>query len=77
MGQPSFFDNVRDRISGIAWRVYLWGVRMTEAEFLAEHERQAVEHMRTLDLPKCPRCQVDRQLLYRCPHCQSLESASQ
>lgn len=24
---------------------------------------------------KCPRCQVDRQVLYRCPHCGSLEAA--
>jgi len=43
MSQPSFFDNVREFIAGLAWHVYLWGARMSEEEFLAEHERQAVE----------------------------------
>jgi hypothetical protein len=38
--------------------------------------RNGMRAKRELDLPKCPRCEVDRQLLYRCPHCQSLESAS-
>ena len=49
MGQPSFFDNVREFIARLAWRVYLWGARMTEEEFLAEHERQAVEQIRAAD----------------------------
>ena len=49
MAQPSFFDNVREFIAGIAWHVYLWGARMTEKEFLIEHERQAVEQIRAAD----------------------------
>ena len=40
----------------------------------AWHKSRPTKH--ALDLPKCPRCKIERQLLYRCPHCQSLESAS-
>lgn len=56
MSQPSFFDNVREWIAGIAWRIYLWGARMTEEEFLAEHRRQAVEQMRAADDSTCEHC---------------------
>ena len=44
MGQPSFFDNVREYIGGVAFAIYLWAARMTKEEFWAAQERQAVEH---------------------------------
>ncbi len=43
MAKSTFWDSVLDCISGIAWRVFLWSSRMTEEEFIAEHERQAIE----------------------------------
>ena len=59
----------------------LWALRdevkRLNAEITRLHELQAAEQKRALDLPKCPRCQVEKKILYRCPHCQSLESASQ
>ena len=39
-----FFDYLRDWIAGVAFAIYLRASRMTEEEFLSEHERQAVEH---------------------------------
>jgi hypothetical protein len=33
MGQPSFSDNVREWIGHIAWRVFLWSIRMTEEQY--------------------------------------------
>ena len=52
MGQASFFDNVREWVGGIAFAIYLWSAKMSEEEFLAEHERQAVQHLRALDEAK-------------------------
>lgn len=49
MGQPSFFDNVREWISGVAFAIYLWSIRMTKEEFWAEQDRQALEHVRQSD----------------------------
>lgn len=49
MGQPSFFDNVREWIGGVAFAVYLWSARMTKEEFWVEQDRQAVEHLRAVD----------------------------
>ncbi len=60
MGQPSFFDNVREWIGGIAFAIYLWSVKMSDEEFWNEQERQAVQHLRALDeaypYPGSPYC---------------------
>lgn len=44
MGQPSFFDNVREWVGGVAFAIYLWSVKMSKEEFWAEQDREAVEH---------------------------------
>lgn len=41
MANPTFFDNIREWIGGVAFAVYLWSVRMTKEEFWAEQDRQA------------------------------------
>ncbi len=43
MGKQSFLDKIREWASGVAFDAFLRLSRMTEEEFLAEHERQAVE----------------------------------
>jgi hypothetical protein len=47
MYPPSAVDNIREWIAGIAWRLYLWGARLTEDQFLAEHKRQALQQLRS------------------------------
>jgi hypothetical protein len=42
MYPPSLVDRFREWAASIAWRVYLWGARLTEDQFLAEHRRQAM-----------------------------------
>jgi hypothetical protein len=34
MGNQSFFDKVREWLGGIAFRIFLWSVRMTQDEYL-------------------------------------------
>lgn len=36
MGKATFFDNVREWIGGIGFRVFLWAYRMTQDEYFAE-----------------------------------------
>ncbi len=33
MGEPSIADKVREFIGDIAWRVFLWSIRMTDEEY--------------------------------------------
>lgn len=33
MGQPTLLDNMRGFIGGIAWRVFLWSIRMNDAQY--------------------------------------------
>lgn len=46
MAKETLFNKIRDLIGGIAWRVYLWSARMSEEEFLAAHERQALKNLK-------------------------------
>jgi hypothetical protein len=73
MGKQSFFDKVREWASGIAFDVFLRLSSMTEEEFLAEHERRAVEQLRAAD---CPDCGGELQVLVRCVSCQHLQAVS-
>lgn len=34
MGKPSFFDNVREWIGGLGFRLFLWAYRMTQDEYI-------------------------------------------
>jgi len=54
MGKPSFFDNVREWVGWVAFAIYLWSARMTKEEFWAEQDRQAVEHLRAVDVADSP-----------------------
>lgn len=33
MGESTFLDKVRDFIGGVAWRVYLWSIRMNDEQY--------------------------------------------
>jgi hypothetical protein len=35
MNQPTFWDNVRYFIGAIAWKVFLWSIRMSEDQYLS------------------------------------------
>lgn len=63
MGQPSFFDNVREWIGGVAFAIYLSSMRMTKEEFWDKQECEAVEQSVQADgwLAKAFYCQ--------CPSC--------
>jgi len=39
MGNPTIFDQIREWVAGIAWRVFLWAIRMTAEQYdQAVHE---------------------------------------
>lgn len=69
-------DYIEVALMLLAPRNSMEALAMANANKALEHLK-AVEQKRALDLPICQRCQVEKQILYRCPHCQSLESASQ
>jgi len=73
MAQQSLSDKVCEFIAGIAWHIYLWSARMTEEQFLAEHERQALAQIAQRT---CPDCGGELQLLERCISCQHLQAVN-
>jgi len=36
MGEPTFWEQVRGWIGGVAWQVFLWCNRMTDEEYWEE-----------------------------------------
>jgi len=46
MGEETFFDKIRSIISGVAWMVFLWSLRMTPDEYwmaIYEQEKARME----------------------------------
>jgi len=41
MAQQTIFDNIREWIGSVAFKLYLWSVRMTKEEFWAEQDKDA------------------------------------
>lgn len=44
MKEPTLLDNIRDFITMIAWRVFLWGIRMTEEQYWKQIARDERMH---------------------------------
>lgn len=42
MGRGSFVDAVRSFIVGIAWHVFLWGIKRTEEKYWEEIYQQEI-----------------------------------
>ena len=40
MDKQSFFNNIRQLLGRIAWRVFLWSIKMTQEEYIAEILRE-------------------------------------
>jgi hypothetical protein len=45
MGQPSFFDNVREWIAGGAFKCFLWAIRISQDEYLSAIGQQEIERL--------------------------------
>ena len=46
MGEETFFDKIRSIISGLAWKTFLWSLRMTQSEYwkaIYEQEKTRID----------------------------------
>jgi hypothetical protein len=42
MGKETFGDKVRSIIAGIGWRVFLWGIKMSEDEYITAIAQEGI-----------------------------------